>query len=196
MGGKRRALDAAERVEVANRAQWRAWLAGNHRRTSGIWLVVFKKHHPHYLPWADIVQEALCFGWIDSTNRRLDDDRTMLYLSPRKPGSPWSKINKRHIAELESSGLMQPAGRAKIDAAKRDGSWVLLDDVEAMIMPRDLEASFAEQPDARRNYDRFPDGAKRGLLWWIKSARTEATRQNRVAKTVAQAASGKIANRT
>lgn len=194
MGGKRRAIDSAERVEVASRAEWRAWLAARHRQTEGIWLVFHKKHHPLYLAWEDVVREALCFGWIDGLARRFDDDRTMRYISPRKPGSPWSALNKRHIAELEECDLIRPAGREKIEAAKQDGSWTLLDDIEAMIVPKDMADALASTPDARVNYDAFAPSAKRGLLWWVKSARTTATRDARIARVAADAAQGRVAN--
>ena len=194
MGSKARAIDSAERVEVANRAELRAWLARNHRQAGGIWLIFYKKHHALYLPWGDIVQEALCFGWVDSQKRRLDDERTMLYLCPRRPGSPWSGLNKKHIAGLEKTGLIHPAGQARIDAAKQDGSWTLLDDIEALIVPPDLARALDGIPGARDGYDRFRPSAKRGLLWWIKSAGTEATRNARIARTAEQAARGEVAN--
>jgi len=194
VGTKRRALDDAPRVYVDNRQQWRAWLQANHQRDAGIWLCFYKKHHSKYLPWGDIVQEALCFGWIDSLPRRLDDDRTMLYVSPRKPGSPWSGINKRHVAELEERGLLHSAGRAKIDAARKDGSWELLDDVEAMQVPDDLAAALDRVPGARAGYAALTDGRKRGLLWWVKTAGTASTRQSRIDKTAAAAAEGRAAN--
>ena len=194
MGTKvRRRLDEAERVHVRNRAEWRAWLQDHYQQPDGIWLVFYKKHHPLYLPWGDIVQEALCFGWIDNLPRKLDQDRTTLYVAPRKPGSPWSGLNKRHIEVVADAGLMHPAGQAKIDAAKADGSWALLDDVEAMLVPDDLAAALDGIAGARNAYEGFTPGVKRGLLWWIKSAKTDATRAARIGKTAAQAALGKAA---
>lgn len=194
MGFKKRALDSAERIEIKSRAQWRSWLSVNWQRGSGIWLVVYKKHHHHYMQWSDIVQEALCFGWIDGQRRRLDEDRTMLYVSPRKPGSIWSKLNKEHLRELADKGLMHSAGQSKVDAAKADGSWTLLDDIDAMIIPVDLAHALKSVPGARAKFDGFRPGAIRGLLWWIKSARTDATRRKRIAQTAKEAALGKVAN--
>jgi uncharacterized protein YdeI (YjbR/CyaY-like superfamily) len=194
MGLKARRVDSAERVEVKSRAEWRVWLSQNWQRTGGIWLVVYKKHHLHCLPWSDIVQEALCFGWIDGTRRRLDEDRTMLYVSPRKCGSIWSGLNKRHLQELASKNLIHPAGQAKIDAAKTDGSWTLLDDVEALIVPDDLGRALDAVPGARAGFAGFNPGSIRGLLWWIKSARTDETRRKRIERTARQAALGKVAN--
>ena len=195
MGRKTRNwLDRAPRVAVANRAEWRAWLLANHTLPQGIWLVFHKKHHRLHLPWRDIVQEALCFGWIDSTKRRVDDDRSMLYVSPRRPGSPWSGLNKRHIVEITEAGLMHPSGQARIDAAREDGSWTLLDDVEAMVLPPDLIAALDTRPGARAAFDSFTPGAIRGLLWWIKSARTASTRAARIERTAVAAADGRVAN--
>ncbi|MBL7944454.1 MAG: hypothetical protein JNN32_00210, partial [Flavobacteriales bacterium] len=115
-------FDLLEQVEVTSRAQWRAWLKKHHTRTTGIWLVTYKKHVTgKYLSFPDLVQEALCFGWIDSLPRKLDADRTMHYLSPRKPKSMWSAVNKRHVEELVAKGLMTAAGLRKIEAAKADG---------------------------------------------------------------------------
>jgi len=194
VGFKARRIDSAERVEIKSRAEWRAWLSRKWERESGIWLVVYKKHHRHYLRWGDIVQEALCFGWIDSVRRRLDEDRTMLYVSPRKPGSLWSRINKQHLQELAAKALMHPAGQCKVDAAKADGSWTLLDDVDAMIVPDDLGRALDVTPGARAGFEGFPPGAIRGLLWWIKSARTAETRRKRIERTARQATLGTVAN--
>jgi len=194
VGFKTRSIDGAERVEIKSRAEWRAWLSRNWERESGIWLVVYKKHHRHYLPWDDIVQEALCFGWIDSTRRRLDVDRTMLYVSPRKPGSHWSKINKQHLQELAAKALIHPAGLSKVNAARADGSWTLLSDIEAMVVPDDLGRALNATPGARAGFEGFTPGAVRGLLWWIKSARTDETRRKRIERTTREAARGRVAN--
>ena len=125
------AHDDGEQFQVEPREQWRSWLATNHRRTDGVWLVTWKKHTGRPAPtYGEGVEEALCFGWVDSLPRRLDDDRTMLWYAPRKRGSGWSRPNKERIERLEAAGLMTDAGRAVIEAAKSDGSWTRLDDVE------------------------------------------------------------------
>ncbi len=184
-----------EQVQVESRAAWRAWLAGNHTQTEGIWLVTFKKHvKDKYLPYDDIVEEALCFGWIDSLPRKLDEDRTMLFLSPRRPKSPWSGLNKRRIEKIMAEGLMMPPGQAMIDQAKEDGSWSLYDDIEALVIPPDLAAALEANSAARKYFDRFSDSSKKGILWWIKSAKRPATRQKRIAETVALAAQNIKAN--
>lgn len=183
------------RVEVASRTELRTWLAANHTQAESIWLVTWKKATADkHVPYAAIVEEALCFGWIDSLPRKLDDERTMLRLSPRKAGSAWSQVNKYKVAALIAAGLMTPAGLAKIQQAKADGSWDTLNEVETLTVPADLAAALAGNADARRYFDAFPRSAKRGILEWIASARQPETRQRRVADTVAKAAENIRAN--
>ncbi|MGD1855712.1 MAG: YdeI family protein [Leptolyngbyaceae cyanobacterium] len=184
-----------EHVEVTSREQWRTWLANNHTQTDSIWLVTYKKHTgSRYLPYDAIVEEALCFGWIDSLPRRLDQDRTMLLISPRRPKSPWSKLNKDRITRLLEQGLITSAGQAKIDRAKADGSWIFLDDVEALIIPDDLAAALEANFQADRYFTAFSPSAKKGILQWIKSAKQADTRQRRITKTVEMAAQNLKAN--
>ena len=127
------------RLEFRSRAAIRAWLEANHAKETTFWLMTFKKHvGEYYVPYGEVVEELLCYGWVDSRTRRVDDDRTMLLVSPRKPGSTWSASNKRRVADLEKRGLMTPAGHAKIESAREDGSWHFLDDIENLIEPDDL----------------------------------------------------------
>lgn len=188
------ALDDLERVEVRTRAEWRRWLEARHAQAESIWLVTWKKGRGPYVPYDDIVEEALCFGWIDSTARRLDDDRSMLLLAPRRPGSLWSKANKNRVARLEAHGLIAPAGRSKIEAAKRSGVWTALDGVEALAVPPDLAVALAEVPDADRAFRAFPPSSRRAILAWIAAAKRPETRVKRIAETVAEAAQGRRAN--
>lgn len=113
-------------------AEWRTWLQANHTRRASVWLITFKKgaSRPH-LPYDDAVSEALCWGWIDSLPRKLDAERTMLRFTPRSPNTGWSELNKRRVAEMIKARRMQPAGLAKVAAAKADGSWTRLDAAEA-----------------------------------------------------------------
>ena len=121
-------------VQCETRAEWRMWLAEHYRRDQGVWLVTFKKASKRpYLGYEDSVEEAVCFGWIDSRNRALDEDRTMLWFAPRRKGSGWSRSNKTRVAKLIESGLMTEAGMEKIEAAKLDGSWNALDAVENLV---------------------------------------------------------------
>lgn len=176
-------------VEVRSRAEWRAWLAANHDRSRGIWLVTFKRRHPDYLAYDDQVEEALCFGWIDSLTRALDADRSMLLMTPRKPGGGWSAPNKARVARLEAAGLLAPAGRAVIEAARADGAWSKLDAVEALEVPDDLAAALAAA-GAREGYEAWPRSVKRGTLEWLLLAKTAPTRRARLDEIAASAARG------
>lgn len=175
-----------ERVEITSRSQWRGWLEANHTQADWIWLVTYKKSaRPDlHVPWTDVVQEAICFGWIDSQAAKLDDERSMVRLSPRKPGSAWSAINKAHVADLSERGLITDAGWATIEAAKQDGSWEFLDDVEAGIIPDDLAAAFDAMPGSRERFESFPRSTTRATLEWIKQAKRPQTRAGRIDETV------------
>ena len=189
-------MEDFEKVEVTRRQQWRDWLTAHYSQEESIWLVTYKKHTdagsdadtPRYLPYDAIVEEALCFGWIDSLPRRLDEERTMLLLSPRKSKSVWSKLNKTRVEKLIANGLMTPAGLEKVQQAKADDSWTFLDDVEALIIPDDLAAALADNASAAEYFEAFSDSAKKGILQWIKMAKREQTRQQRIEKTVTLAA--------
>ncbi|MBK8947678.1 MAG: YdeI/OmpD-associated family protein [Flavobacteriales bacterium] len=185
-------LDGLERVEVTSRAEWRAWLRKNHKRTEGIWLITYKKHvADKYLSFEDKVQEALCFGWIDSVPRKLDADRTMHYLSPRRPDSVWSAINKAHVERLIAQKRMTAAGLAKVEAAKADGSWHTLTSVDRMEIPADLAQALARSKTAQKHFHAFPPSAKKIILHWVTSAKTEETRKKRIAATVEMAGQGR-----
>lgn len=174
-----------EQVQIENRNQLRDWLAANHTQTESIWLVSYKKHvADKHVSWDEIVEEVLCFGWIDSLPRKLDADRTMLLLSPRRKGSPWSRVNKQRIEKLLAAELIMPPGLAAIEQAKADGSWTIYDEVEDLIMPQDLTDALAKNSTANANFDAFSDSSKKGILWWIKSAKKDETRQKRIAETV------------
>ena len=177
------------------RAAWRAWLAREHGRAEGVWLVSYKKATGRPAVGYDAaVEEALCFGWIDSTARRLDDKRSMLYFAPRKPRSGWSRPNKERVARLIEAGQMAPAGLAKVEAARSDGSWYALDDVEDLRVPDDLAAAFDRYPGAVGAWDAFPRSARRGILEWISTAKRDATRAARVEETARLAQRGERAN--
>jgi len=183
-----------ERVQVESRDQWRAWLTESHSRSPGVWVVTWKKGRGPYVPYDALVEEALCFGWVDSQSRRLDDDRSQLLHTPRKPRSGWSRPNKERIERLSAAGLMMPAGLAVVQAAKDSGTWTALDDVENLVEPPELGVALDADPAARASWDAFPRSAKRGILEWISTARTDATRVRRVATTVAEAKEGRRAN--
>jgi uncharacterized protein YdeI (YjbR/CyaY-like superfamily) len=187
--------DDHPRVEVASCVERRASLQRNHTRTTGIWLVTWKKRLSHAtLPYSDVVDEALCFGWIDSLPRKLDADRTMVRLSPRKPGSAWSAVNKAKIVRLEAEGGMTKAGLAAIEGAKADGSWSRLDSTSTLSPPPDLAKALAAVPAARLNFEAFPPSVRRAILEWITQAKTAETRARRVAETTRLAAENIRAN--
>jgi len=165
-------------------ADWRDWLATNHTRAEGVWLITWKKSAGKpTISYEESVEEALCFGWVDSKGNKLDDERTMLWFAPRKAGSGWSRPNKARVERLIAQGRMTPAGLAKIEVAKADGSWALLDAVENLEVPDDLAAEFDNYPAARANFDAFPRSARRGILEWIVQARRPETRAKRIAET-------------
>ena len=181
-----------EDVLISSREEWRGWLEANHARSPGIWLVTHKKGSGKlHLPYDDIVEEALCCGWIDSRPNKLDAERSRLLLTPRKPRSPWSALNKRRVEKLVGEGLMAPAGLAKIEAAKRDGSWAALDTAEALEEPPELGAALAADLDARRGFDAFRNSVKKPLLSWVTSAKRPETRARRIEQIIAGAKAGR-----
>jgi uncharacterized protein YdeI (YjbR/CyaY-like superfamily) len=185
----------APRVHAETRAEWRAWLAENAETASAVWLVSWRKGTGRpAVPYAEAVTEALAFGWVDSVQNRIDDERSMLYFARRKRGSGWARPNKLRVAELEASGLMTEAGRRVVEAAKADGSWTLLDDVEDLVVPPDLAAAFAQHPGAAEHWEAFPRSAKRGILEWIVQAKRPATRAARIEQTAETASRGERAN--
>ncbi|PZO13214.1 MAG: hypothetical protein DCF26_17260 [Burkholderiales bacterium] len=178
-----------------SRAEWRAWLVAHHARAAGVWLITYKvaTGQPR-VTYDESVQEGLCVGWIDSKPNKLDAQRSMLWFAPRKLGTGWSAPNKARVLLLEAAGLMLPAGQAKVDAARADGSWNALDAVEALAIPDDLALALAAYPEAPAHFAAFPRSAKRGILEWIQNARRTETRATRVAETARLAARNERAN--
>jgi uncharacterized protein YdeI (YjbR/CyaY-like superfamily) len=172
------------KVQVESRAELRDWLHKSFEQTESIWLVTFKKGKGSYVAYDEIVEELICFGWIDSLPRKLDDTRSMLLISPRKPKSNWSKVNKDRVAKLELLGMLMPPGIAKIEDAKQTGTWDSLNEVDALIEPADLTALLKQNPLAQSYWQKFPPSARRGILEWILNAKTSETRQKRIVETV------------
>ena len=184
-----------DRFHAETREQWRAWLAEHAAEGRGVWLVTSKKASGRpVLAYEDAVTEALAFGWVDGKGSKLDDDRTMLWFTARKRGSGWARPNKRRIEALEAAGLMTDAGRRVVEAAKADGSWTLLDDVEDLVVPPDLAAAFDAVPGSREQWEAFPRSAKRADLEWVVQARTAPTRAKRIAETAEKAGRGERAD--
>ena len=184
-----RKRDQLELVEPHDRAEWRAWLEAHHATSQGAWLAVGKKGNTRTaLTYEGAVEEALCFGWIDSVVNRLDEHRFKQLVTPRKAGGTWARSNKERIERLLARGFITAAGLAAIESAKADGSWTLLEEVDALVMPDDLAIALGASPTARGYFEAFPDSAKRLALWWIRSAKRPETRAKRVAETVRLAA--------
>jgi len=185
----------ANSVHPGTRAEWRAWLEQNHTRTQGVWLISFKKAtgKPR-VEYDEAVEEALCFGWVDSKPNKLDDERSMLWFAPRKPQTGWSKPNKERVARLMQAGLMAPAGLTKVAAAQQDGSWNALDAIESLELPPDLAQALAANTAAQQYWEAFPRSVKRGILEWIANAKRPATRAKRIEETAKLAAENKRAN--
>ncbi|WP_281690155.1 DUF6069 family protein [Pseudonocardia thermophila] len=183
--------DDAERIQPATIGEWRAWLAENHARGSGVRLVTYKRSADGpTLGYEECVEQVLCFGWVDSTAKRLDDERRMIWYAPRRRGSGWARTTKARIERLTAAGLMTPAGQAVVDAAKADGSWTLLDGVEDLVVPQDLADALAANPPARERFDAFPPSVRRAILLWIVTAKRPATRAARITTTAEKAAHG------
>ena len=178
-----------EQLEITDVAELRAWLEVNADSSPGVWLVTGKKAAgARYVAYEDLVREALCFGWIDGQARPLDELRSQQLLTPRRPGSGWSRPNKLRIAELEAAGRMTPRGRAVVEAAKASGTWTALDLVEDLVEPPDLVAALDAEPEARKHWDAYPRSVKRAALEQVYGAKRPETRAKRIANAVALAA--------
>lgn len=188
-------LDALPTVEPADRAEWREWLRVNGASSSGVWLAIGKKGNARTaLLYDDAVEEALAFGWIDSTVRRLDADRYRQLYTPRKAGSIWAHSNKERVARLTAAGLMTDAGLRVVERARADGSWELLDAVEALALPDDLAAALECDERAAAGWESLPVSGRKQLLYGVLSAKRPETRARRIAQAVAVAAGGRAAD--
>lgn len=176
---------AIEAFYPKNRQEWRDWLQINHDRKQSIWLVYYKKKsNIPTITYSEAVDEALCFGWIDSKSKPLDDEKFMQFFSKRKAKSVWSKVNKEKIERLTKEGLMTKAGFDIIEIAKQNGSWTILDEVEALIIPKDLNDEFENRPKAKAYFLSLSRSDKRNILQWLILAKRQETRQNRISEIV------------
>ena len=164
-----------------NRTDWRQWLAANHQSRQSVWLIYYtKKSGIPSLTWSEAVDEALCFGWIDSTKKTIDGISFMQLFSKRKPGSIWSKINKEKVQQLVDSGRMTKAGYESVETAKQNGSWTILDEVEELIIPIDLEIAFEKQKGSKDYFLSLNKSSRKMILSWIVLAKRQVTRQKRI----------------
>lgn len=181
-----------EKYCPTNKQDWRKWLELNHKKKDAIWLIFYKKKSPNYnLSWSESVDEALCFGWIDSTKKSIDNEKYIQYFCKRKPKSNWSKVNKDKVKILAEEGLMKEAGRKSIEIAKENGSWTFLDAVEALVIPEDLKEEFANHEGSMEYFDSLSKSAKKILLYWVVSGKRKETRQKRILE-IAENASQKL----
>lgn len=174
-------------------AAWRKWLDKNHEKEQAVWVVFHaKKSGRKTISWSEAVDEALCYGWIDSKKIKVDEDTAHQFFSKRKAKSTWSRINKEKVERLINAGLMKPAGHASIETAKQNGSWTILDDIEALIIPEDLETALEQHKGAKEYFMGLSKSIKKMSLYWVKMARQEATRQKRIHEVAERAGQGKI----
>ncbi len=180
--------DQLDSIYASDRGGWRQWLTLNHQEAIGIWLIYYKvgSGKPS-VRYSDAVKEALCFGWIDSKVQTLDTESYRQIFTPRKPKSVWSKLNKQYLEELTAQGLMTATGLEKIVTAKQDGSWYSLDEIEALIIPPDLQQAFELSPIAQQNFTDFNKSTKKNILFWISSAKRPTTRLQRIEQTIQSA---------
>lgn len=180
--------DAFDELEFVDRSAWRSWLEIHHRTSQGIWLVYYKTgSEVPSVTYDEAVEEALCFGWIDSRVNGLDERRYKQVFTPRKAGSTWSKLNKERVERLAATRLIAAAGWAAIDRAKDDGTWTVLDEVEALVEPDDLAAALDANPPARSNWEAYADSVKKPALYWVISAKRPETRGRRIERIVESA---------
>lgn len=169
--------------------EWRKWLKENHDKKQSVWLICYKKQaNVPTVMWSDAVDEALCFGWIDSTRKSIDSDKFIQFYTRRKPKSAWSKINKEKVERLIKENLMREAGFKSIETAKQNGSWTILDLVEELHIPEDLEKAFEENPDSKDYFLSLSKSAKKIILHWITVAKRPETRLNRINEVAVLAA--------
>lgn len=174
-----------KKVQPKSRAAWREWLDEHHASSQGIWLVFAKKRTGlPTLSYEDAVQEALCFGWIDSLMKSIDDRFHMQMFTPRKPKSAWSATNKARLAKLMKAGAMTPAGLAAVAEAKKSGSWSTYAEVDKLTIPPELKRAFDANPDAKKNWPTYTPSAQRSFLHMVNNAKRPETREKHAQRVV------------
>ena len=171
-----------------NQAEWRKWLMENHQSENSVWLLFYKKKSKiPSLTWSQAVDEALCFGWIDSVKKTVDADSYKQYFSKRKAKSTWSKINKDKVDQLIKDGQMMQAGLKSVEVAKENGSWTYLDVIDQLIIPDDLEQAFEKHPNSKSFFLSLSKSVRKGILYWVLDAKRPETRQKRIQEIAEQA---------
>jgi uncharacterized protein YdeI (YjbR/CyaY-like superfamily) len=185
----------AEHVEITRLTQWRTWLRRNHDRPKGVWLIYPRSAKGGVgIAYDEMVDEAICWGWIDARPGRVDEHRAKLYFAPRKPTSSWSAKNKARVERLDAAGRLQAPGIVAIEAAKQSGTWDRLNEVENLEIPDDLQMAFRNCPGALENFQSFSRSNQRMVLEWINTAKRPETRARRLEETASKAAVGEVAN--
>lgn len=170
------------------RKEWRKWLEKNHQSEKSVWLIIYKKESDtQSVYYPEAVDEAICFGWIDSKPNKRDEHSYYQFFAKRNPKSNWSKVNKEKVAILLEQGLMHCSGLEMIEIAKHNGTWTALDEVENITIPEDLKKFFSKNKTAFENWENFPRSSKRGILEWIMNAKKPETRRKRIEETVSLA---------
>ncbi len=168
-----------------NDDEWRSWLHDHYNQSNGVYLIFYKLQSKQpSMRWEEAVKVALCYGWIDSTVKKLDDQRRRQYFCRRKPKSVWSRVNKNYITSLIDTGLMHQSGLDAIEIAKTNGSWIALDDVENGIIPEDLQKAFDNHPEAFSHYQNFAQGYRKNYLYWLNQAKRQETREKRIIEII------------
>jgi uncharacterized protein YdeI (YjbR/CyaY-like superfamily) len=187
--------DDKKTVYAKTRKEWRKWLEKNHSKEKSVWLIIYhKQSETPSVYYDEAVEEALCFGWVDSKANKRDTESSFLYFAQRKPKSNWSKANRERVEKLVNQGLMRPAGQAMIDLAKKSGSWTALVDVQNSVIPPDLQKHFDKNKTAFKNFQAFAPSSKRIILEWILNAKKPETRIQRIKQVVELAAKNIKAN--
>lgn len=182
---KKNDLEEKELHYFKNAIEWRNWLHENHMNSTGIYLIFYKVDSPfESMRWEEAVQVAICYGWIDSTVKRLDSEKRKQVFTPRKDKSVWSKLNKSYVEKLLLENLMHESGLSKIETAKINGSWTSLDEVEGLIVPSDLKIAFDDNKTAFENYQAFSPSYRKSYLYWLNQAKRETTRNSRITEII------------
>ena len=186
--------DKFQRIEVTNKHELWDWLEQNHRQAESVWLVTFKKVvTDKYLSREEVLDALVAYGWIDGVRRQVDEGKTMQLISPRKT-RPWAKSYKLRAHRLISLGLMKPSGQAAVDLAIQNGGWDEMNEVDELVIPEDLELALKNLGQALEYFQGFPESARRNILRWIASAKTDATRRKRIDLVASEASFNRRVN--
>jgi uncharacterized protein YdeI (YjbR/CyaY-like superfamily) len=178
-------MEKKKEIYFKNRFEWRDWLSINHKSSKGVYLYFYKlSSEKESMRWEEAVREALCFGWIDSVVKKIDDEKRKQLFTPRKPKSGWSKLNKEHIKKLIENNQMHESGLQRIKIAQKDGSWSVSDDAENVIIRPDLKKEFDKNKIAFKNFQAFSKSSKKAYLHWLYSAKREETRKKRIIEII------------